>query len=62
MSRVFVELDSKILKRLVYEELENLLGAAIKNPDKVRIEVKTKQNYKAEWETGDFRAIYEDLL
>lgn len=43
------------LKRLVKEHLSNVLNVTLAESD-IRIEVKTTQNYKAEWEVGKFRA------
>ena len=55
---ISVEIDEKTLTRLVIEHLNMLLTGELK-PEDVTIEVKTKQNYRAEWERGQFRARVE---
>jgi hypothetical protein len=54
-TQINIEIDSTTLKKLVLEHLTDLLRYEVK-PQDVSIMVKTKQNYKAEWEEGDFRA------
>lgn len=44
------------LRKLVYEHLARQFGDLPLEPDDVKIETKSKQNYKAEWETAAFRA------
>jgi hypothetical protein len=59
--RVQIELTQADLQRLVLHELRNLLGDvgnSLSIAD-VKIEVKSHQNYKAEWESADFRARIE---
>lgn len=54
------ELTEKELRALVVREMDRLLGDLDVNPDLVCIEVKSKQNYKSEWEQAAFRAVYEE--
>ena len=54
-----IELTEKELKDLVVVYLRNKLGDINLTVDKVRIEVKSKHNYKAEWEEASFRAVYD---
>ena len=54
-----IEIDEKTLKGLVYDHLRNQLGDMPMNIDKIQIQVKSKQNYKSEWETAAFKATYE---
>jgi hypothetical protein len=54
-----IEVDESTLRKLVLNYLEEKLGSVPLDDKTVRIEVKTKQNWKAEWEVGAFRAIYE---
>lgn len=44
------------LKRLVADELQRRLGDTPLEANEVKIEVKSTQNYKSEWETANFRA------
>lgn len=43
------------LKKLAVEHIATLLNCAI-SPEDVKIEVKSKQNYKSEWEVAAYRA------
>jgi len=45
------------LKELIINEIDSIFGIVGLSKDDIRIEV--KQNYKSEWETAEFRAIYE---
>lgn len=50
---VLTELD---LKALVIAELTRRLGEIPLEPKDVKIEVKSSQNYRADWEVAHFRA------
>lgn len=54
--KVSVTLTEEDLQRLVYQELQERLGSIIFSSNEVVIEVKSKQNYKSEWEPAAFRA------
>lgn len=43
------------LRKLVQKHLENVLNVQLDEKD-ITIEVKSKQNYKSEWEVAAFRA------
>ncbi len=59
MAKVRIEVDEKGLRELVLVHLSGLLGVHI-NAEDVRIETKSKQNYKSEWESGaGFRATID---
>lgn len=59
-AKIRIEIDSKMMRALVLEHLRANLGALARIQDEdVRIEVKSKQNYRSEWEGADFRAVYE---
>ena len=56
--KIHIELTEKDLRRLVLKEIRDnyAFGAKLEETD-VSIETKSKQNYKAEWESGaGFRA------
>lgn len=56
--KIHIELSEKDIKELIYQHLINVVDINLKK-DLVRIEVKSKQNYKSEWEEASFRATYE---
>lgn len=54
MFKLQAEIDEVVLKKLVRDYLEeNGIAVTI---DAIHIEVKSKQNYKSEWEEASFRA------
>jgi hypothetical protein len=57
--KVKVEITTDELKDMILQKLETMFTVADFKKENVKIEVKTKQNYRAEWETGEFRASYE---
>lgn len=57
--KIRIEVDETQVRRLVREYLEQHLGDLAPKTEDVRIEVKSKQNFRAEWETASFRAVYE---
>lgn len=55
-----IELNEEMLKTLVIKHLREHLGDSFDpshNP--IKIEVRSKQNFKSEWEHAEFRAVYE---
>jgi hypothetical protein len=54
--KLVVEIDETILRRLVCEHLADKLGNVTLSPSDILIEVKSKQNYRSEWESAAFRA------
>lgn len=53
---VTIEITETDLKKMIVDRLnKEVPGADVKETD-VRIEVKSKQNYKSEWESAAFRA------
>ncbi len=58
--KIRIELTEQDLKALILDHIRERMNADF-NPDHVKIEVKSKQNYKSEWETANFRAIYEQI-
>ena len=53
-----VEIDEIMLRSLVLQYLSKSLGAiaTLLVDEDIRIEVKSKQNYRSEWESAAFRA------
>jgi len=56
--RIRIELTEEDLRRLVADEIRARTGGPF-DEKRVTIEVKSKQNYRSEWESAAFRAIYE---
>lgn len=54
-----IELTDSDLKQLVIKELKATFGETQFDATKLHIMVKSKQNYKSEWETASFKAVYE---
>jgi hypothetical protein len=57
-----IELDKEDLNRLVIDELRRKLGDIKLDHTCVKIETRSVQNYKSEWECADFRAVYTGPL
>lgn len=51
-----IEITEKELRDMIYNYLSEKLGSIPFKNDDVKIEVKSKQNYKSEWEQAEFRA------
>ena len=59
MATIRIEVPESTLKQLVFDYLQDKLGDVPLSSDDVKIEVKSKQNYKAEWETARYRAVVD---
>lgn len=57
--KIKIEIDQDELKTLIYEKIQDSLGSIRLDPTKVIIQVKSTQNWKSEWESAEFKAIYE---
>lgn len=57
--KIRIEITEEELKDLIIAQIENTLGSVILDEKKIKIQVKSKQNYNSEWESASFRAIYE---
>jgi hypothetical protein len=57
--RAKFELSEADVKALILTEIQTRLGENTLNSADLKIEVKSKQNYKSEWEPAAFRAVYE---
>lgn len=62
MSELKIVVDEKKLRELVYEYFDKIIDPSYGhdniNESDIKIEVKSKQNWKSEWEVAEFRAIY----
>lgn len=59
--KINIEIDEFQLKRLIMDHLTRQLGEIPITLDRIKIEVKSKQNYKSEWEQASFRATYNNV-
>lgn len=59
--KIRIEIDKKRLQQLVQAEIERLAGDIAVEPTKIAIETRSKQNYRAEWEEADYRAVFESV-
>lgn len=60
--KIQIEIDEKVLRSLVLDYLRNQLGSVPVLEKDVQIQVKTTQNYRAEWELGEFRAVVNKVV
>lgn len=56
--KIEIEVNANDLKKLVKQHLSNMLNVDI-DENNLSICVKSKQNYKSEWENADFKAVYQ---
>lgn len=54
---ISIEINEKTLVVLLKKYLEEQTGQDIE-PNNLKIEVKSKQNYKSEWESAEIRGRY----
>ena len=59
--RIRIDIDADTLKEIVVEHLKQQLGDTF-DPNHLKIETRSKQNFKSEWEVADFRATYEQFV
>jgi len=57
--KIRIEFDEKTLRELVFHHVQSSLGHLPFDEKDIVIEVKSKQNYKSEWESAEFRAVYQ---
>lgn len=57
-----IELTEKDIRALVIKHLQEKLGDIPFDPIFFNLQVKSKQNFKAEWEEAQLRATYERTL
>jgi hypothetical protein len=60
--KIDIEIDEKRLRELVAVEIQSRLGDIPLEVKDVKIIVKTKQNYRADWEVGEFKATYSKTI
>lgn len=60
--QIKIELTEIELRKLVREELQRILGEVPFTAEDIRIEVKSKQNYRSEWEEAAFRVRIEKAV
>lgn len=58
-TKVRVELDELGLKSLVLKYIRSVTGDQYIELEDIKIETKSTQNYRAEWEQAEFRAVAE---
>jgi len=62
MIDIAITIDEKTLRELVYNHLAFILGDAhVLKMEDIKIEVKSKHNWKTEWESADFRATVRTI-
>lgn len=61
MPRILIEIDEHDLRRIIHDYLRKTLGDVEISEQYIKIEVKSSQNWKAEWEQAKFRAVYEKM-
>lgn len=59
MTKIHIEIDEVGLRCLIQQHIADLIGAVSVKPEDITIEVKSEQNYKAEWEPASFRATVQ---
>ncbi len=58
--KIAVEITEIELKAMILQKLEYMMPGSGINATDIKIEVKSKQNYKSEWEEASFRARVEN--
>lgn len=58
--QITVEISEMDVRKIIADFLANKFGREI-NQDHVFIQVKSKQNYKSEWENANFKAVYKEV-
>ena len=54
-----IEYNEQQLKELVKSDLQEKFGLELDEMDKIHIKVKSKQNYKSEWEEAEYKATLD---
>jgi len=61
MMEIEIKIDEAAIRDLIMSYLESMLGNLSISVKDIEIQVKSNQNYKAEWETAAFRARYKSF-
>jgi len=56
--KIDVEYTQEDIKKLILTDLKEKFGGEI-DERQLTIQTKSKQNYKSEWETAEFKATYQ---
>lgn len=62
MKTIHIELDQEEVACIVTEHIKKLLGGHPFDPKCLNIQTKSKQNYRAEWERADYKAVYHEVV
>ena len=57
--KIRIEITKDALIGLVADHIEKQMGDIGFNLSDIKIETRSKQNYRSEWESADFRAVLE---
>lgn len=58
-----IELSTDDVRKIISEHIQKLVGEDLLiEAGNVKIEVKSKQNYKSEWEQAEFRVQYKAMI
>lgn len=63
MGKIYIEIDEKNLTDLIIEYINDTMGVNENfSRENVKIMVKSKQNFRSEWEPADFKAVIEKKI
>ena len=62
MSTIDIIIDENTVKTLINNHITDIMGDLELGDNDINIEVKSKQNYRAEWETASLRAIVRKTI
>lgn len=62
MGTLSIEVDEACLRKLVRRYICEDVGIDLLDDEDIKIEVKSKQNYRSEWEQASFRAIVNKAI
>lgn len=57
-----MEIDESTVRKIILEYLHEKLGFTTIQKDDITIEVKSKQNYRSEWEQAAFKAKIHKIV